>query len=72
MYILECFVANVTFSRSDEGFLLGYFTFNKAQGIEQDTWYSGGIHDIEFDETNGSQVKNDNLNDGQVPSQIKQ
>jgi hypothetical protein len=31
--------------------------YNKTHGIVEE------VHDIEFDETNGSQVKNENLND---------
>jgi hypothetical protein len=48
----------------DEGFLLGYLSnsktyrvFNKTNGIGEETY------DVEFDETNGSQDENDNLDD---------
>ena len=50
--------------KCDEGFLLGYSTnskayrvWNLASGTLED------VHDVEFDETNGSQEKDENLND---------
>jgi hypothetical protein len=48
----------------DEGFLLGYSTTSKAYRV----WnlVSGQleeVHDVEFDETNGSQNKEENLDD---------
>ena len=50
--------------KCDEGFLLGYSTtskayrvWNKTHGIVEE------VHDVEFDETNGSQVENENLDD---------
>jgi hypothetical protein len=50
--------------KCDEGFLLGYSSnskayrvFNKTHGIIEEAY------DVEFDETNGSQDENDNLDD---------
>jgi hypothetical protein len=48
----------------DEGFLLGYSTTSKAYRV----WNLASglleeVHDIEFDETNGSQDEEDNLDD---------
>jgi hypothetical protein len=50
--------------KCDEGFLLGYSSnskayrvFNKTHGIIEEAY------DVEFDETNGSQDENENLND---------
>jgi transposase InsO family protein len=48
----------------DEGFLLGYSTTSKAYRV----WNSSNgtfeeIHDVEFDETHGSQDENENLDD---------
>jgi hypothetical protein len=50
--------------KCDEGFLLGYSTTSKAYRV----WNLASglleeVHDVEFDETNGSQDKEDNLND---------
>jgi hypothetical protein len=50
--------------KCDEGFLLGYSTTSKAYRV----WnLSSGqleeVHDVEFDETNGSQDEEDNLDD---------
>ena len=48
----------------DEGFLLGYSTTSKAYRVWN--WVSGTlkeVHDVEFDETKGSQVENENLED---------
>ena len=48
----------------DEGFLLGYSTTSKAYRVQN--WDSGTleeVHDVEFDETKGSQVENENLED---------
>ena len=50
--------------KCDEGFLLGYSTTSKAYRV----WnLSSGtleeVHDIEFNETKGSQVENENLED---------
>ena len=50
--------------KCDEGFLLGYFTTSKAYRV----WnlVSGTleeVHDIEFDETKGSQDESKNLED---------
>jgi len=49
---------------SDEGFLLGYSTTSKAYRV----WnFASGtleeVHDVEFDETNGSQEEDENLDD---------
>jgi hypothetical protein len=50
--------------KCDEGFLLGYSTtskayifWNLASGLLEE------VHDVEFDETNGSQDEKDNLDD---------
>jgi hypothetical protein len=48
----------------DEGFLLGYSTTSKAYRV----WNLASgqlkeVHDVEFDETNGSQDKEENLDD---------
>jgi hypothetical protein len=50
--------------KCDEGFLLGYSTTSKAYRV----WNLASgtlekVHDVEFDETNGSQVKDENLED---------
>ena len=50
--------------KCDEGFLLGYSTTSKAYRV----WNLGSgtleeVHDVEFDETKGSQVDNENLED---------
>lgn len=51
-------------NKSDEGFLLGhsilskvYWVYNKTHNILEE------MHDVEFDEINGSQYKYDNLYD---------
>ena len=51
-------------NKCDEGFLLGYSTTNKAYRV----WNLASgtleeVHDVEFDETNGSQEKDENLDD---------
>jgi hypothetical protein len=50
--------------KCDEGFLLGYSStskayrvYNKIHGIIEE------VHDVEFDETNGSHVESENLDD---------
>jgi hypothetical protein len=48
----------------DECFLLGYSTTSKAYRV----WNSASgtieeVHDVEFDETNGSQEEDENLDD---------
>ena len=50
--------------KCDEGFLLGYSTTSKAYRV----WNLASgtleeVHDVEFDETKGSQVENENLKD---------
>jgi hypothetical protein len=50
--------------KCDEGFLLGYSTTSKANRV----WNLASgtleeVHDVEFDETNGSQEKDENLDD---------
>ena len=50
--------------KSDEGLLLGYSTTSKAYRV----WNLASgtleeVHDVEFDKTNGSQGKDENLND---------
>jgi len=57
-------VANATSQRSDEGFLLGYSTTSKAYGV----WNLASgtleeVHGAKFDETNGSQEEDENLDD---------
>jgi hypothetical protein len=50
--------------KCDEGFLLGYSTSSKAYRVWNLT--SGQleeIHDVDFDETNGSQYEKENLDD---------
>ena len=50
--------------KCDEGFLLGYSTTSKAyrvQNLESGTLEE--VHDVEFDETKGSQEENKNLED---------
>ena len=50
--------------KCDEGFLLGYSTTSKAYRV----WNNSSkiveeVHDVEFDETNGSQDENENHDD---------
>jgi hypothetical protein len=50
--------------KCDEDFLLGYFTTNKVYRV----WNLASgtleeVHDVKFDETNGSQEKDKNLDD---------
>ena len=50
--------------KCDEGFLLGYSTTSKAYRV----WNLASgtleeVHDVEFDETNGSQEEDENLDD---------
>ena len=50
--------------KCDEGFLLGYLTTSKAYrvwNLASDTIVE--FHDVEFDETKGSQDENENLDD---------
>ena len=50
--------------KCDEGFLLGYSTTSKAYRVwNLDSVTLEKVHDVEFDETKGSQVENDNLED---------
>ena len=50
--------------KCDEGFLLGYSTTSKAYRVwNLDSGTLEEVHDVEFDETKGSQVKNENLED---------
>jgi hypothetical protein len=54
--------------KCDEGFLLGYSTTSKAYRV----WNLGSgqleeVHDVEFDETNGSQDQQENLEDVSGP-----
>jgi hypothetical protein len=44
--------------KCDEGFLLGYSTISKAYRV-----WNEEVHDKEFDETNGSQEEDENLDD---------
>jgi len=51
-------------NKCDEGFLLGYSTTSKAYRVRN--LASGTleeVHDVEFDETNGSQEEDENLDD---------
>jgi hypothetical protein len=50
--------------KCDEGFLLGYFTTSKTYRV----WNLASstleeVYDVEFDETNGSQEEDENLED---------
>jgi hypothetical protein len=50
--------------KCDEGFLLGYLTTRKAYTV----WNLASgtlkkVHDVEFDETKGSEDENENLQD---------
>jgi hypothetical protein len=48
----------------DERFLLGYSTTSKAYRVwNLDSGTLKEVHDVEFDETKGSQVENENLED---------
>ena len=50
--------------KCDEGFLVGYSTTSKAYRVWNNS--SGQleeVHDVEFDETNGSQDEEENLDD---------
>ena len=50
--------------KCDEGFLLGYSTTSKAYRVwSLDSGILEEVHDVEFDETKGSQVENENLED---------
>ena len=63
-YILKKGTRLSKFEKKYEGFLLGYSTTSKAYRV----WNlaSGSleeVHDVEFDETNGSQEEDENLDD---------
>ena len=50
--------------KCDEGFVLGYSTTSKAYRVcNLDNGTLEEVHDVEFDETKGSQVENENLED---------
>ena len=50
--------------KCDEGFLLGYSTTSKAYRVwNLDNGTLEKVHDVEFDETKGSQDENENLKD---------
>ena len=50
--------------KCDEGFLLGYSTTSKAYRVwNLDSGTLEEVHDVEFDETKGSQDENENLED---------
>ena len=50
--------------KCDEGFLLGYSTTSKAYRVwNLDNGTLEEVDDVEFDETNGSQVENENMED---------
>jgi hypothetical protein len=50
--------------KCDEGFLLGYSTTSKAYRVwNLDSSTLEKVYDVEFDETKGSQVENENLED---------
>ena len=51
-------------SKCDEGFFLGYFSSSKAYRVYNKTHgFIKESYDVEFDETNGSQELQENLND---------
>ena len=53
--------------KCDEGFLLGYSTTSKAYRIwNLDSGTLEEVHDVEFDETKGSQDEDENLEDVRV------
>jgi transposase InsO family protein len=59
-------------SRCDEGFLLGYSTTSKAYRV----WNNASglveeVHDVQFDETNGSQDEEDNIDDVSGPQLVE-
>ena len=63
-HILECLVANATFSRRELGYqsfkanvMRVYRVYNKTHGIVEEAY------DVEFDETNGSHNEQENLDD---------
>jgi hypothetical protein len=64
-YILKKGIRLSKFEKKcDEGFLLGYSTNSKAYRV----WNLASgtlveVHDVEFDETNGSQEEDENLDD---------
>ena len=64
-YILKKGIRLSKFKKKcDEGFLLGYSTTSKAYRV----WNLASgtleeVHDVEFDETNGSQEEDENLDD---------
>ena len=63
-YILKKGTRLSKFEKKCEGFLLGYSTTSKAYRVWNLT--SGTleeVHDVEFDETKGSQDENENLED---------
>ena len=50
--------------KCDEGFLLGYSTTSKAYRVwNLESGTLDEVHDVEFDETKGSQEENENLED---------
>ena len=50
--------------KCDEGFILGYSTTSKAYRVwNLDSGTLEEVHDVEFDETKGSQDENENLED---------
>ena len=64
-YILKKCVRLSKFdSRCDVGFLLGYSSNSKAYRVfNHNTGLVEEKHDVQFDETNGSQEEHENLND---------
>ena len=62
-YILKkCTKLGKFHKKCDEGFLLGYSTTSKAYKVwNLDSGTLEEVHDVEFDETNGSQEDNENL-----------
>jgi hypothetical protein len=51
------------FKKCDDGFLLGYSTISKAYRVWNLASGTLEVHDVEFDETKGSQDENENLKD---------
>jgi hypothetical protein len=60
----KCTILSKFKKKCDEGFLLGYSTTRKAYRV----WNLASgtleeVHDVKFDETNGSQEEDENLED---------
>ena len=58
--------------KCDEGFFLGYSTTSKAYRVwNLDSGTLEEVHDVEFDETNGSQEEDENLRGTQLADAMK-